>query len=184
MKRYRHSAQSLQNSSPLHESIVPDCQYVPMRYVGVSVRGGMVMLAAIERADGAESIGAFVEGGFRRRALPSENDPAASLFELKQSIQQDLRDWNAARVALVETTKYSQWKYSDAFARVLGISAAMYASAELNIAFELTKPSHVGKYLLAPAGLEPSRLGFSSPPKYWTTGGIEAYSAAAFAARS
>lgn len=157
-----------------------------MRYVGAAVRGGMLLLAAIERSDGEEGIGTFVHGGFARHPLPSGDDAAAALFQLKQSVQQDLRDWNAARAELVETTKYTQWKYSDAFARVLGISALMYAATELNIAFSLAKPNHVARYVLAPnpGTFEWSRLGFADPPRYWTTGGGEAYSAAAYAARS
>jgi hypothetical protein len=156
-----------------------------MRYVGAAVRGGMLLLAVIERDDGEDVLGRFVDGGFVRHSLPFGDDAAASLFQLKQSVQQDLRDWSASRVELVETTKYAQWKYADAFARVLGISAVMYAATEINIPFGLAKPNHVARHVVAPnpSAFESSRLGFGSPPRYWTTGGGEAYSAAAYAAR-
>lgn len=100
-------------------------------------------------------------------------------------MQQELRDWDIKSITLVDTIKYAQWKYADAYSRVLSLSAVMYAAAEANLPYVEVKPGTIGKYLLSPKleNFDPTSLNFANAPKYWTTGGLDAYAAAAYGAR-
>lgn len=156
-----------------------------MRYVGVFVKGSDVHLAVIEREPGDEGHGTAVAEAFSREEFPGDSADPSTLLELTQRIRQDLRDWGIHRVVLMETTKYSNWVYSQVQQRVLCIAAVMIAVAEEGIPYEVSKPSTVGVHLSSPKleNLEPGVFGFDKAPKYWTTGARDAYAAAAFAAR-
>jgi len=155
-----------------------------MKYVGVSVKGSDINLAVVERHHGDPGFGTAV-GEFSRQGFPGDPSDPASLLELTQRIRQDLRDWNAQAVVLLETTKYANWTYSHAQMRVLCIAGLMLAVAEETILYEAPKPTAIAAHLTSPKleNLQPSVFGFDKPPKYWTTGARDAYAAAAFAAR-
>lgn len=156
-----------------------------MRYVGVSVKGGEINLAVIDREPGSDGHGSAVPQAFSRESYPGDPSDPSRLLEFIQRIRQDFRDWKICGVVLIETTKYSNWVYTQAQQRVLCTAAVMVAAAEESIRYEVSKPAPVGVYLSSPKleNLEPSVIGFQETPKYWTTGAREAYAAAAFAAR-
>jgi len=156
-----------------------------MRFAGIAVKAGTIHMAVVERDAGQDGVGIAVELAFSRLSPRPGSLTAPVLRELKEQVQQEIRDWDIQSITLVDTTKYVQWKYADAYARVLSISAVMYGAAEADLPYVEVKPSVIGKYLLAPKleTLDPALLGFSKAPKYWTTGGFEAYAAAAFGAR-
>ena len=77
-----------------------------MNYVGVSVKGSDINLAVLERHPGAAGFGTAI-GEFSRQSFPGDPGDPARLMELTQRIRQDLRDWNAQAVVLLETTKYA-----------------------------------------------------------------------------
>ncbi len=152
----------------------------------MSVRGADVNMAVIDREAGTEGYGLAVSEAFSRQSFPGETADPDVLLEFTQRIRQDLRDWNIQGVTLVETTKYSNWVYSQAYQRVLCIAGLMIAAAEEQLAYEVVKPPAVGTYLQSPKveAIEPIVFGFEAPPKYWTTGAREAYAAAAYCARA
>lgn len=155
-----------------------------MKYVGVSIRGKDVNLAVLERDPGDPGFGLAI-GEFSRQSFPGDPSEPGNLLELTQRIRQDLRDWQTQAVVLLETTKYANWTYSHAQARVLCIAALMLAAAEETILYEVPKPAAIGAHLSSPKldALNPSTFGLDKSPKYWTTGARDAYAAAAFAAR-
>lgn len=155
-----------------------------MKFVGVSIKGSDVNLAVLERDPGDAGFGSAI-GEFSRQSFPGEANDPANLLEMTQRIRQDLRDWDARAVVLIETTKYANWTYSQAQVRVLCIASLMLATAEETIPYEVPKPTAIAAHLSSPKleNLDPSAFGFNKAPMYWTTGARDAYAAAAFAAR-
>jgi len=156
-----------------------------MRFAGVAVKAGTIHMAVVERDADQDGFGVGIDSAFSRLTPPSGPRTASGLRELKERVQQEIRDWDIRSVTLVDTTKYVQWKYADAYARVLSLSAVMYAAAEANLPYVEVKPASIGKHLRTPRleTLDPATIAFATAPKYWTTGGLEAYAAAAFGAR-
>lgn len=142
-------------------------------------------MAVVERNANANGLGTGLDAAFCRLSQPSSPLQTSGLRELKDRVQQELRDWNIQSVTLLATTKYAQWKYADACSRVLSISAVMFAAAEADLYYAEAKPTTIGKYLLSPQlkKFEATALNLSASPKYWTTGGREAYATAAYGAR-
>lgn len=155
-----------------------------MRYVGVSVKSSDVNLAVLEREPGDPGFGLAI-GEFSRQSFPGVPGDPTNLLELTQRIRQDLRDWDARAVVLIETTKYANWTYSNAQVRVLCIASLMLATAEETIPYEAPKPTAIAAHVASPKleNLDPSAFGFDKTPMYWAAGARDAYAAAAYAAR-
>lgn len=156
-----------------------------MAYLGVSIKGSDINLAAIDRSPGQVGNGLPLKDGFERQSYPGDTSDPTNLLELTRRIRQDMKDWSIEAIVLIDTTKYANWTYSHAQSRVLCIAAVMFAAGEESISFEIVRPSTVGGHLLSPKleQLDHVVLGFPEAPKYWATGGREAYAAAAYAAR-
>jgi len=112
----------------------------------------------------------------------AQDGPAAQVYDLKNRFTQTFRDWHTQGVSLLGTTKYGNWSYAAASVRLHTETAIMIAAVEAGAEFDLAKQAAVTKLLPASSfsALDPQMFGFSAAPKYWTTGGAEAYAVAAY----
>jgi hypothetical protein len=129
------------------------------------------------------AMGLGVTDGFERLELSAaQDDSATQIFDLKNRLNQTLRDWNVKGVAVLNTTKYGNWTYAAASKRLHAESAVMIAAVETGAEFCLAKQSQVTKFLhtAAISDLTPESIGLPPGTKYWTTGGAEAYAASLY----
>ena len=150
--------------------------------VGISIRSGDLFLAGLTEPTVAGRPADAIEDAWTKLTPSGNLTGPEQLFDLKNQIQADLREWNASSVGLLDTGKHAQWVYSQAHKRILSISAVMYACVEENIKFSVVKPSEAGKAVLSPKleQIDHSLFGLNKQPTYWATGLGEAFAVGAF----
>lgn len=150
--------------------------------VGISIRSGNLFLAGLTAPTVAGRPADAIDEAWTKLTPSGNLTGSEQLFDLKNQIQADLREWGVSSVGLLDTGKHAQWVYSQAQKRILSISAVMYACAEENIKFSVVKPGDAGKAALSPKleKIDHSLFGLNKPPTYWTTGLGEAFAVGAF----
>lgn len=150
--------------------------------MGVSIRSGNLFLAGLTEATVAGRAADAIDDAWTKLTPSGNLMGPEQLFDLKNRIQADLREWNVSSVGLLDTGKHAQWVYSQAHKRILSISAVMYACVEENIKFSVVKPGEAGKAALSPklVQIDHSLFGIDKQPTYWTTGLGEAFAVGAF----
>lgn len=166
----------------MRQSRYASCKYEEMIAVGISIRSGDLFLAGLTEPTVAGRPADAIDNAWTK-VTPSGNLMGPEqLFDLKNQIQADLREWNVTSVGLLDTGKHAQWVYSQAHKRILSISAVMYACVEENIKFSVVKPGEAGKAALSPKlmPIDHSLFGLKKQPTYWTTGLGEAFAVGAY----
>lgn len=150
--------------------------------MGISIRSGELFLAALTESTIAGRPADAIDDAWTKITASGNLLGPEQLFDLKNQIQADLREWNVSSVGLLDTGKHAQWVYSQAHRRILSISAVMYACVEENIKFSVVKPGDAGKVALSPklVQIDHSRFGLTKQPTYWNTGLGEAFAVGAF----
>lgn len=150
--------------------------------MGISIRSGDLFLAGLTEPTVAGRPADAIDDAWTKLTASGNLTGPEQLFDLKNQIQADLREWNVSAVGLLDTGKHAQWVYSQAHKRILSISAVMYACVEENIKFSVVKPGEAGKAVLSPklVQIDHSLFGLNEKPTYWTTGLGEAFAAGAF----
>ena len=152
-----------------------------MRIAGINVEGGKLYLAAVTPSSTAKVLAAPIVSGARRLELNTGLDEARGLVDLAERIEQDLRELELQRIALVKTRKTSALTYSEAFSRISIVCSAMWACVACDVQFEEISTSVIAKQVGAEAKrLEdtlPELFGFVSAPTYWRAGMAKAFAA-------
>ncbi|MBF4161028.1 hypothetical protein [Nocardioides acrostichi] len=147
-----------------------------MRVAGVNVKAGFLFVVVLDWAADGEATPTVVASN-RFEANGSLGD-ADRFSDLRDRIRQFLAPLGVSRVDVVETRQYAQWKYADAYSRVVKICAVMDASRALGVPFSTQKTGDIAKTLNLQASMlqvfEASRVGLAKNPMYWTTGLSEA----------
>lgn len=148
-----------------------------MRVAGVNVKAGSVFVAVLDWAgDGsAATPGVVASNRFQPNASLGETERFA---DLRDRVRQFMAPLNVGRVDLVETRQFAQWKYTDAYARVMKICAVMDAARALGVPFSTQKTGDIARTLKMQAHVlqvfDCARVGLAQNPTYWTTGLSEA----------
>lgn len=147
----------------------------------MNVKGGSVFVAVVDwTSDGSAATPRLVSSN---RFQPNGSLGEAERFaDLRDRARQFLAPLSLGRVDLVETRQFAQWKYADAYARVMKICAVMDAARLLGVPFSTQKTGDIARTLGMQANglqaFECARVGLSDNPTYWTTGLSEAAAAA------
>ena len=154
-----------------------------MRVLGVHVQAGVMYFGVVEPSTSDELLGSPVLST-SARLLPNKSlPPSDRAGDVYSRLAQDLRAIKPDVVAMLETRKYTDWKYSDAFDRIFLITVLQLACHELGIRYEDVKTEPVGRFVKRPAKdlklLEFTAFGLPKSPTYWTTGRAKAFAVAA-----
>lgn len=148
--------------------------------IGVSIKGADLYLAALTSPEMDDHFGYALPGSFGKLSPSPNLVGEKQLLDTKNRIRADIREWGASTVALLDTTKYSQWIYAHAQKRILSIGALMLACAEEAISFSVVKSSDAGRVVKSPklVSLDPQKFGLVDQPTYWNAGLGEAFAVA------
>lgn len=154
-----------------------------MRVLGLHVKGGVLNYGLLDGLSGDHDSLPPVDSAPGRLTVDCGLAGARQLADLADRFGQDLRSMAAECVALLATRKHAQWKYAEAWDRISRITVVMLACDGQGVGFQEVKTETAGKALGTPAdnvaSVAPSRVGWATPPEYWTTGRAEAFAAAA-----
>lgn len=150
--------------------------------MGISIKSGDLFLAGLTKPTVDGRPADAIDNAWNKLSPSGNLMGPEQLFDLKNQIQADLREWNVSSVGLLDTGKHAQWVYSQAHKRILSISAVMYACVEENIKFSVVKPGEAGKAVLSPklVQIDHSLFGLNKQPTYWNSGLGEAFAVGAF----
>lgn len=153
-----------------------------MRIAGVHAKGGRIYLAVLEIQSGETGWGKPVAGSVGRFEMNTNLGEAAQLSDLTDRVRQHLSGHKVERVALVETRSFANWKYADAYARVIVISAVMASCNALGLSFVTVKTNAIAKSVGVSADklqtVPAKDFGYEKNPTYWTTGLADAFAVA------
>ncbi|HEV7148658.1 MAG TPA: hypothetical protein VGN48_16825 [Pedococcus sp.] len=155
--------------------------------MGMHVKAGRILVGAVEAATEPSLLARPVEGSAARFEFNPGLEDAPGLADLSQRFQQHMSTLDVACLGVVQTRSYGNWKYADAYTRVMALAAAMHAANELGLETVTYTTDSIAKTVGVPAAqlqtLGADRFGLQKAPTYWTTGLAEAFAAAAHALR-